>query len=65
MYVNFPKKKWEKCKIILDVLAMPHKVGAQHVYSGKEAEKATDTLSGPFSIWQVTQATAPATAQIW
>lgn len=35
-------------KPILDVLAMPHKAGDPHAYSGKESGKLTGTLLGNF-----------------
>lgn len=44
---------------ILDVFAMLHIADGQHVYSGKEIEKLTGTLSGLYVIILSTVASAP------
>jgi hypothetical protein len=38
----------KRIKPIPDALAMPHKVGVLHAYSGKGSGKSTDTLLGIF-----------------
>lgn len=48
-----------KFKGILDASATPHKVGGQHVCSGKESEKLNGTLQELFWIQRLIMATSP------